>query len=121
TTAFDVLSALRADWGSGVADGWFDPLESGGSPHGSFTATAITAASSGKGSAASVHLTAQHPHIAGQVAVHIGHAVKSGNDSFKIRLDPPELGRIDVKLDITHDGRVTAVLAVDNDKTLQLL
>lgn len=60
-------------------------------------------------------------YVAGQVAMQISRAVKDGNDNFKIRLDPPELGRVDVKLEISHDGRINAVLAADNEKTLQLL
>lgn len=59
-------------------------------------------------------------HVATQVAVHIGHALRDGQNEFKIRLDPPELGRIDVKLEMHQDGRVSAILAADNEQTLQL-
>ncbi len=59
-------------------------------------------------------------HVATQVAAHIGHAVRDGQNEFKIRLDPPELGRIDVKLEMHQDGRVSALLAADNEQTLQL-
>ncbi|MDA5193020.1 flagellar hook-length control protein FliK [Govanella unica] len=60
-------------------------------------------------------------YVAGQVGMQISRAIKDGNDNFKIRLDPPELGRIDVKLEIASDGRINAVVAADNEKTLQLL
>ncbi len=60
-------------------------------------------------------------YVTSQVAVQIGRAVDAGSNSFNIRLDPAELGRVDVKLDIGHDGRVNAVIGVDNEKTLQLL
>ncbi|RMF10905.1 MAG: flagellar hook-length control protein FliK, partial [Alphaproteobacteria bacterium] len=59
--------------------------------------------------------------VAGQVAMQISRMVKDGNQEFTIRLDPPELGRVDVKMDIAHDGKVNAVVTVDNEKTLQLL
>lgn len=59
-------------------------------------------------------------HVATQVAAHIGHAVRDGQNEFKIRLDPPELGRIEVKLEMHQDGRVSALLAADNEQTLQL-
>jgi len=59
--------------------------------------------------------------VAGQVAVQISRQAKEGNQEFTIRLDPPELGRINVKLDIAHDGKVNAVISVDNEKTLHLL
>jgi len=59
--------------------------------------------------------------VAGQVAVQISKQAKEGAQEFTIRLDPPELGRINVKLDIAHDGKVNAVISVDNEKTLHLL
>ena len=45
----------------------------------------------------------------------------AGNKHFEIRLDPPELGRIDVKLDVDRDGNVSTRLVVDRADTLDLL
>lgn len=59
--------------------------------------------------------------VAGQVAVQITRFAREGNHEFSIRIDPPELGRVDVKLEIAHDGKVNTVVSVDNEKTLQLL
>lgn len=59
--------------------------------------------------------------VAGQVAMQISRMVKDGNQEFTIRLDPPELGRVNVKMEITHDGKVNAVVSADNEKALQLL
>ncbi|TWA79187.1 flagellar hook-length control protein FliK [Azospirillum brasilense] len=56
-----------------------------------------------------------------QVAVHISKNVSDGNDQFTINLRPAELGRIDIKLDIGQDGRVTASVAVEKAQTLELL
>ncbi|NUB23029.1 hypothetical protein GBZ26_28230, partial [Azospirillum formosense] len=56
-----------------------------------------------------------------QVAVHISKNVSDGNDQFTINLRPAELGRIDIKLEIGQDGRVTASVAVEKAQTLELL
>src|SRR5262249_26461307 len=44
-----------------------------------------------------------------------------GKSSFEIRLDPPELGRIEVHLDVDKDGHVTSRLIADRSDTLDLL
>ncbi len=56
-----------------------------------------------------------------QVAVHIKKNVASDVDQFTINLHPAELGRIDIKLDIGADGRVSAMVAVEKAQTLELL
>ena len=55
------------------------------------------------------------------LAVEIATQAHAGNNHFEIRLDPPELGRIDVKLDVDRDGNVTTRLVVDRADTLDLL
>jgi flagellar hook-length control protein FliK len=45
----------------------------------------------------------------------------AGVNRFEIRLDPAELGRIDVRLDIGDGGEVKAHLMVDRVETLALL
>jgi flagellar hook-length control protein FliK len=37
---------------------------------------------------------------------------------FDLRLDPPELGRVDVRLDVSRDHRVTAIITADNPQAL---
>jgi flagellar hook-length control protein FliK len=63
--------------------------------------------------------TAQ-PDIA---ALAIQIAVKSdqGTRHFDIRLDPPELGRVDVKLSIDNSGQAQAHLTVDKPQTLDMM
>lgn len=56
-----------------------------------------------------------------QVAVHIKKNVAADVDQFTINLHPAELGRIDIKLDIGADGRVSAMVAVEKAQTLELL
>jgi chemotaxis protein MotD len=46
---------------------------------------------------------------------------KSGQKSFEIRLDPPELGRVEVHLSVGRDGKAQATLYADKPATLALL
>lgn len=55
------------------------------------------------------------------VPVEIGARALAGNKRFDIRLDPAELGRIDVRLEISDEGDVSAKLTVDRVETLQML
>jgi flagellar hook-length control protein FliK len=62
------------------------------------------------------------PHaVAEQVAINVHQAVKSGTDHIQIQLQPADLGTIDVKLNVNHDGRVTVVVSADRSDTLNLL
>jgi flagellar hook-length control protein FliK len=58
--------------------------------------------------------------IAG-LAVEIVAQARDGKNRFEIRLDPPELGRIDVHLTVDRDGNVSSRLVVDRSETLDLL
>lgn len=64
---------------------------------------------------------AQAHQVQSQVAVHIASQVKNGASKFEMRLDPPELGRIEVQLNIAKDGKVKAMLSADHQDTLDLL
>ena len=46
---------------------------------------------------------------------------QSGKSRFEIRLDPAELGRIDVRIDIDRQGQVTSHLTVEKPETLVML
>ena len=56
-----------------------------------------------------------------QVTVQISKAIADGVDKIRIQLKPAHLGRVDVQLDISKDGHVTAVVSADNKDTLDLL
>lgn len=56
-----------------------------------------------------------------QVAVQIKKGVAEGVDKISIKLDPGNLGKVEIKLEIGHDGRLTAIVAADKPETLQLL
>jgi flagellar hook-length control protein FliK len=55
------------------------------------------------------------------VAVEIAQSAKAGKSSFDIRLDPAELGRIDVRLEVDKHGNVTSHLTVEKPETLTML
>ena len=57
----------------------------------------------------------------GAVPVEIGLRALQGLKEFQIRLDPAELGRVEVKLEIDEDNLVTAKVVVDRVETLHLL
>jgi flagellar hook-length control protein FliK len=59
--------------------------------------------------------------IAEQVAINVKQAIAIGTDQIQIQLKPASLGAIDVKLNVGHDGRVTAVISTDRSDTLNLL
>ncbi len=56
-----------------------------------------------------------------QISVQIVQSVKAGVDQVQVRLDPPELGRVDVKMQVSDAGRVAAVISVERPETLEML
>ncbi len=56
-----------------------------------------------------------------QVAVNIRKAVDEGMDRISIHLNPADLGRIDIKIDMRADGTLRAAFAADRQQTLDLL
>jgi flagellar hook-length control protein FliK len=61
-----------------------------------------------------------NPINMGQVAFEMVRQVHQGSSRFTIRLDPPELGRVDVKMQVDATGNVNARLTVDRAETLDL-
>lgn len=57
------------------------------------------------------------PHIAFEMVKQI----RDGATRFQIRLNPPEMGRIDVKMEIDNSGALNARLTVERPETLDLL
>lgn len=65
--------------------------------------------------------TGAHIPVSEQVAVQMTRAMKNGHDQMTIKLQPGDLGKIEVKIDVGNDGRVTASFSVDQPATLDLL
>jgi hypothetical protein len=55
------------------------------------------------------------------LALKIATRSADGDRNFSIRLDPPELGRIEVNLNVNSDGHAEAELRADRPQTLELL
>jgi flagellar hook-length control protein FliK len=55
------------------------------------------------------------------LAIEIVSRAQEGGKRFDIRLDPPELGRVDVRLNVDDNGKVTSHLVVERSETLDLL
>lgn len=59
--------------------------------------------------------------IVEQVTVQIDKQVKDGADTVKINLKPVELGKIEIKLEVGPEGRVSATITADRPETLAVL
>lgn len=55
------------------------------------------------------------------IALQVARNLQKGVNRFDIRLDPAEMGRIDVRMEVKKDGNVAAHLVVDRPETLDLL
>lgn len=55
------------------------------------------------------------------IALQMSKNLQKGSSSFEIRLDPAEMGRIDVRMEVRQDGHITAHMTVDRPETLDLL
>jgi flagellar hook-length control protein FliK len=66
--------------------------------------------------------TGQPLHVpANSMAFQIARNFENGVNRFEIRIDPPELGRVNVRLDMSVEGRAQAHLTVDRPETLDLM
>jgi flagellar hook-length control protein FliK len=55
------------------------------------------------------------------LALQIAASASSGKSRFEIRLDPADLGRIDVRIDVDRNGQLTSHLTVEKPETLSML
>lgn len=55
------------------------------------------------------------------LAVTIAARAAAGSTRFDLKLDPPELGRIDVTMTLDREGRVKSKIVVEKQETLELL
>lgn len=56
-----------------------------------------------------------------QVGMRIENAVKTGETKITIQLEPGNLGKVDVKIEISHEGRTSVVVLADKAETLEIL
>jgi flagellar hook-length control protein FliK len=70
--------------------------------------------------AQNLQVTTPSPNLPA-LAVEIAARSQSGAKQFDIRLDPPELGRVEIRLSIDATGKASAHLSADQPQTLDLL
>ncbi|MEM6681678.1 MAG: flagellar hook-length control protein FliK [Pseudomonadota bacterium] len=56
-----------------------------------------------------------------QVGLELAKQARQGDTHFTVRMDPPELGKLDVRLTISKAGDVQAHIVVEREATLELL
>lgn len=56
-----------------------------------------------------------------QISVQISKAINGGVDRINIQLRPESLGRVNVRMEVAQDGRISAVVTADNKDTLDML
>ncbi|MDP2696653.1 flagellar hook-length control protein FliK [Thalassospira sp.] len=88
---------------------------------GNTNAGTSTGANNLAGQTAQTARNAPTQQVQQQVAVHIRNAASDGVDRISVQLRPESLGRVDIKMEISHDGRVQTVIQADNRETLDLL
>ncbi len=55
---------------------------------------------------------------AAQVGREIIRRFNGGTTNFEMRLDPAELGRVEIRMEVTRDNRVTAIVTAENPQAL---
>jgi flagellar hook-length control protein FliK len=66
-------------------------------------------------------LAQSSPTLLDQVSVQVKTAVADGSSKIHIRLDPGDLGKLDIKLTVGADGKTSVAIIADNKNTLDLL
>jgi len=64
---------------------------------------------------------AKHQPAAEQVGMKIAHAVKTGDTKITIQLEPHNLGKVEIKMEVPHEGRASVVVLADRQDTLHTL
>ncbi|HET6520744.1 MAG TPA: flagellar hook-length control protein FliK [Geminicoccaceae bacterium] len=59
--------------------------------------------------------------VGAQVGLYLRRAAHDRVERLVVRLEPEELGRVEVRLDFGRDGRVSALIAADRPETLEAL
>jgi flagellar hook-length control protein FliK len=116
------ISAHEHSPAASAGHGLADSPDPGTQPIGTFqpqpNTAAIAAAPAGQ---FTVTAATNAPVPLSGLAVEIAASATSGKSRFEIRLDPADLGRIDVRIDIDRNGQVTSHLTVEKPETLSML
>lgn len=96
-----------------------DNIDSGTQQNG-VTAAAQAASAATPRAIPAAYQAASSPINMGQVAFEMVRQVHQGTSRFSFRIDPPELGRVDVKMHVDASGTVNARLTVERSETLDM-
>ncbi len=120
-SAARTIGQLSGGGQHGVSSGAESLNNASGSTTASTTQTQQTAQTA-KAQAAQAPRAPQQPQpIVQQISVNITKAIAEGMDRISINLRPDNLGRVEVKLTVAQDGRVSAQVIVDRPETLDTL
>ncbi|MFZ5608736.1 MAG: flagellar hook-length control protein FliK [Pseudomonadota bacterium] len=97
------------------------PLPVGSAPPQAFSGQAVPANAGGGMPQASLSPPPSASDFAQTVGLEIARQATAKAERFTIRLDPPELGRIDIRLTLGEDKKVQAHMVLDSERTLDLL
>ena len=98
-----------------------NPADGGeGDRSGAAPAAAPTSMAAGRGESVRGEGAAVHS-VATQLAAPVARAAKAGVQRVEIALEPAALGRVDVRLDFSADGRVSAFFIAENRPALDAL
>jgi hypothetical protein len=61
------------------------------------------------------------PSVPEQISIRVHQAVADGESQIRLQLQPKELGRIDIKLDVSDGGKVSVTVVAERSDTLDLL
>lgn len=125
-------SAQTAPQGAGKESGFaalLAPLIDSGAQTASQTAPthhapapgAVDAAAQTSHARAELSANAHTTPAAAQVSREIIRRFNGDSTRFEMRLDPPDLGRVEVRMEVSRDNRVTAVVAADSPQALSEL
>jgi flagellar hook-length control protein FliK len=81
--------------------------------------TSVTATQNAAFAQQMAQSAAQPP--AQQLGISIARGAKEGLDRIDLQLHPQELGRVDVRMELGHDGRIIAVVSAERSDTLEQL
>lgn len=66
-------------------------------------------------------VSAKAGHMGREMGVEIARRIKEGKQEIMLRLDPAEMGRVEVRMSFDGDGRLRAVVSADNPAALDIL
>lgn len=111
--AVQIITPTASDAGGGET-----PIANSTTPVSHAGAASQDAHRSASATPASAPTAPRAQPAAAQLAQQIIRRFDGGATQFELRLDPVELGRVDVRIEVGRDKRVTALVAAENPSTL---